>query len=436
MSVRGRTDAQKGGAKMVHPMIGADLPVEALPARYSHRTMKRRPRRPWLFLLLIPVILAGLVACVPPPPTGAVPLKVSTVVSGLSMPWDVGWLPDHTMLFTQRASGLYMLKNGVPVRLTDGGSDFWAAGETGMMALEVDPHYEYTGRVYTCQGSTERSWTGQLRSVKVVAWEISPGTPYTARHADDVVTGIDATTGQHGGCALAWKTISAPPHLVVQELFVGTGDAAYGTNPQNLTSLGGKVLCADVVEPRGGTNLPCPDLPFGNVHDPRIQQLYTYGHRNVQGLAFRANGELWSTDQGPGRDDEINRLHAGDNYGWDPVPLPYNETAPMTNFAKYPRAAGPQWTSGPTSVEPGGITFLSGPQWKQWDGALAVATSKDMRLRVQFYSDLGIFRGEVFPAQFNHTFGRLRAVEQGPDGCLYITTANGTNDKIIKACPA
>jgi glucose/arabinose dehydrogenase len=59
-----------------------------------------------------------------------------------------------------------------------------------------------------------------------------------------------------------------------------------------------------------------------------------------------------------------------------------------------------------------------------------------MRLRVQFYSDLGIFRGEVFPAQFNHTFGRLRAVEQGPDGCLYITTANGTNDKIIKACPA
>jgi glucose/arabinose dehydrogenase len=301
------------------------------------------------------------------------------------------------------------------------------------MGLEVDPAYEYNGKVYTCQGSTEDSRIGgHPNSVKVVAWQLSPGITMTATRLYDVVTGIDATSGQDGGCSLAWKSVNAPPHLLARELFVGTGDAAYGTNPQDLTSPSGKVLCVDP----DGTNLACVEFPFRDVHDGRIQLVYTYGHRNVQGLALRANGEMWSAEDGPGRDDEINRLHGGDNYGWDPVPLPYNEAVPMTNFTKFPHAAGPQWKSGLSSLAPSGITFLSGTQWKQWDGALVVATLNDMRLRVQFYSDLGIFRGEQFPAQFNRTFGRLRSVKQGPDGCLYVTTSNGANDRIIKACPA
>jgi glucose/arabinose dehydrogenase len=387
--------------------------------------------------------LAGT-ACAPPAPTGAPALHVTTVVGGLSMPWDVGAVPmftgPETIIFTQLASGLYALKNGLPVLLTNGGSDFWAASETGMMGLALDPDVELNHRVYTCQGSTADSPIGgHPNSVKVAAWQLDPGVT-KATHLYDVVTGIDATSGRHGGCRLSWGDASAPPHVPVRLLMVGTGDAAYGTNPQNLGSLAGKVLC---VNP-DATNQPCSVngvvlTPFRGSANFRTRLIWTYGHRNVQGLDMRwSNGEIWSAEQGPDRDDEINRLHAGDNYGWDPVPLPYNEAVPMTNFAKFPHAAGPQWKSGVPSVAPGGITFLMGKEWGPWDGALVVATLDDMRLRVQFYSDLGIFRGEQLPAQFNRTFGRLRTVRPGPGGpggCLYVTTSNGTNDRIIKACP-
>ena len=67
-----------------------------------------------------------------------------------------------------------------------------------------------------------------------------------------------------------------------------------------------------------GTNVAWTTNPFRGSANPRTRMIYTYGHRNVQGLAFRANGELWSAEHGPDRDDEINRLRAGDNYGWDP----------------------------------------------------------------------------------------------------------------------
>jgi glucose/arabinose dehydrogenase len=375
-------------------------------------------------------ILAALVALVavacappPPPPNGAPPLTVTQIASGLSIPWDVAWLPDKTMLFTQRSAGLYVLKAGLPVQLTNGGSDFWAAGETGMMGLVVDPSFATNRRVYTCQGSTSPSPIGgHLHSVKIIVWVLDPGLT-TATRLREVVNGIDATTGQHGGCRLRFGPL--------RSLFVGTGDAAYGTNPQNLASLNGKTLR---VNP-DSTNAGWPTNPFRGSANFRTRMIFTYGHRNVQGLAFRANGELWSAEHGPNVNDEVNRLHAGDNYGWDPIPLPYNEAVPMTNFNKFPFAAGAQWKSGSSTVAPSGITFLIGKQWKQWEGALAVATLKDMRLRLLYFTDLGVFRGVKIPPQFDHTFGRLRTAQQGPDGCLYVTTSNGSNDQIIKACP-
>jgi glucose/arabinose dehydrogenase len=383
-----------------------------------------KSRYPLAAIVAIGTLVAAGCALPPPPPAGGPNLGVTSVVGGLDIPWDVAWLPDRTMLFTQRGSGLYVLKAGTPVQLTNGGPDFWTSSETGMMGLAVDPSFATNHKVYTCQGSTADSPIGgHPNSVKVAAWQLDAGVT-TATHLYDVVTGIDATSGRHGGCRLRFGPL--------RSLFVGTGDAAYATNPQNLASLNGKVLR---VNP-DGTNVAWSTNPFRGSANFRTRMIYTYGHRNVQGLAFRANGELWSAEHGPDRDDEINRLRAGDNYGWDPIPLPYNEAVPMTNFAKFPHAAGPQWKSGFPTVATSGITFLTGKQWKQWEGALVVATLKDMRLRVQFYTDIGIFRGEKLPAQFNRTFGRLRTAQEGPDGCLYVTTSNGANDRILKACPS
>ena len=154
----------------------------------------------------------------------------------------------------------------------------------------------------------------------------------------------------------------------------------------------------------------------------------------MQGLAFRADGNVWTAEHGTDRDDEVNVVVAGGNYGWDPIPG-YNEARPMTDLAKFPGAISASWSSGFPTVAPSGMTFLRGPKWGPWSGALALATLKDSRLRIQFYSG-SAFAGEQIPAQFNQAFGRLRTAQEGPDGCLYVLTGNGGTDQIIRACPS
>lgn len=98
---------------------------------------------------------------------------------------------------------------------------------------------------------------------------------------------------------------------------------------------------------------------------------WTYGHRNVQGLAHRTDGvdQMWSVEHGPSRDDEINRIIGGTNYGWSPTPG-YNESRAMTDTKRYPKAKTARWRSGSPTVAPSGATFLNGSQWGDWNGHL------------------------------------------------------------------
>ena len=403
------------------PRLRRPLPFRR---RSIGRASSRTTSRTAGVALAAAVAAVTVAACGPPPPPPPPPpspprLTVAAVANGLSIPWDIAWLPDRTPILTQRGGGLYVLRNGVASLLTNGGADFWASGETGMMGLAVDPQYASNRRVYTCQGSTDDSPIGgHGNSVKVVAWQLNP-TATAATKQFDVVTGIDATSGRHGGCRLEFQSNRA--------LWVTTGDAAYGTNPQNLSSLGGKVLRVNPDQ----TNTAWPGNPF-QVFGPG-SLVYTYGHRNVQGIAFRSDGTVWTAEHGSDRDDEVNVLNAGGNYGWDPIPG-YNEAVPMTNFAKFPAAVGPSWRSGAPTVATGGMTFLTGAQWGSWQGALALTTLKDSRLRIQFYAGRAL-ASEQIPSQFNDTHGRLRTAQQGPDGCLYVLTSNGSNDAVLRACP-
>ena len=164
--------------------------------------------------------------------------------------------------------------------------------------------------------------------------------------------------------------------------------------------------------------------------------MFTSGHRNLHGLAVRPDtGEMWSVEHGPDRDDEINRLVAGGNYGWDPVPG-YNESVPMTDFAKFPNAVPAVWSSGSTTFAVSGATFLRGSGWGSWEGALAVSALKDRRLRVLFFDGAGGFAGEVIPAELDRTYGRLRGAETGPGGVLFLTTDNGGGqDQVLAVTP-
>ena len=339
------------------------------------------------------------------------PLKllVSTLVSGLTIPWDLAFTPDGTMLFTERSGVLSSrLTDGTVQTVTAEFGDVFSSGENGLMGIVVDPDFSSNRRFYTCQAHTGPE-------IQVIAWTINAAYTTATRVADPLVGGMPASSFRHGGCRLRF----GPQGY----LWIATGDAASETVPQDLTLLGGKVLRVDA-----STGAGAPANPFAS--SPLI---YTYGHRNPQGLALRpGTSQMWSVEHGPSVDDEINLLVAGRNYGWDPVPG-YNESVSMTDLMKFPGAVEAKWSSGsPTLATSGGI-FLEGKQWGVWEGRLAVATLRDSKLRLFEFTPDGAFVSQVVVPELDGDFGRLRTPMMGPNGALYVTTSNGGGvDRILR----
>lgn len=341
----------------------------------------------------------GVAACRPAPES----LTVTTAVDGLNRPWDIAFTPGGGMLFTEKVGRIKFRKAvpGYPVVTLAVPSDVVVMGEGGMMGIAVDPNFTSPGnrRIYACFQSNK----GGALDVRVVRFRINDAvTALTDR--TELVTGIPSVSGRHSGCR--------PRFGPDGRLWVGTGDAAVGANPQSRTSLGGKVLRVDT----SGKGVP------GNLSAPFDNRIYTYGHRNVQGIAFSPGGKAYSIEHGTYRDDEVNRLFAGANYGWDPRPLDggtgYDESRPMTDTTRHPNARPAVWTSGSTTIAPSGGTFLKGDQWKGWHGALAMAVLKDQHLRVIGFDSTG---NEVEQEWVEITGrGRLRVAVQGPDGNMYI----------------
>jgi glucose/arabinose dehydrogenase len=276
------------------------------------------------------------------------------------------------------------------------------------MGLVADPNAGQNRHFYTCQAvATTR---GGAKGIEVWKWRLTSDTSAVKVRA--LITGIPLTSGRHSGCRLRFRS--------ARMLYVGTGDAARGTNPQNLGSLGGKVLRV-----RNDGSIPTTN-PFYR-RGGKARYVYSFGHRNVQGLARRpGSGQMWSVEQGTSRNDEVNRVFSGGNYGWNPVPG-YNEARPMTDKRRYPNATRAKWSSGASTVATSGATFISGSRWGSWNGRLAVAMLKGEGVK------LLTLRGDRVTGTSNvlRSYGRIRTVQQGPDGALYFTTSNGSRRDAI-----
>lgn len=345
------------------------------------------------------------------PTIGTPELEVSTLIDQLDHPWDSAEAPDGTIVFTERSKGISIFKDS-QVRLLEKPADLVASGEGGMMGLTLDPDFDRNHFVYACYTSED--------DVRVVRWQAATDWSKLESRLDLVSNMPRNTSGRHSGCR--------PRFGPDGNLWIGTGDAAQADNPQDPKSLGGKILRIT----RDGQ--PAPGN-LGGDFDPRI---YSYGHRNTQGLALlpatnRAQAGVpgYSVEHGPGRDDEINELKPG-NFGWAPKP-PYVESVPMTDLAKFPDAISAVWKSGNPTIAPSGMTFIDGDQWGDWDGTLAVAILKDRHLRIITIDADGKLRDKAV-ALTDH--GRLRSVTQLADGSLLVSTDNGSNkDKILRITP-
>jgi aldose sugar dehydrogenase len=357
-------------------------------------------------------------------PTGAPSLEIEVLVDGLDNPWDVAQAEDGTLLLDERDGGFTaVLPDGAVREVQADFGDLFADGETGLMGLALDPDFTENRRIYTCQGVEEPDGA----SIAVISWTVAADWAGAARDQDPLIGGIpvNEATGRHGGCRLQFAPDGA--------LLVGTGDNAVGANPQDLGSLAGKVLRADPA-----TGNPLPDNPFVAPDDGAADLILTYGHRNVQGLAVRPGTEqVYSVEHGPDRNDEVNLLLPGTNFGWDPVgDGGYDESVPMTD-PEIEGAVPAVWDAGAPPIAPSDGTFLDGDQWADYDGLLLLAALRGQGVLALRLDEAGSLVEQFRLPELEGTYGRIRTVVQGTDGALYVTTDNGDDgDRLLRVTPA
>ncbi|MGH9050368.1 MAG: PQQ-dependent sugar dehydrogenase [Acidimicrobiia bacterium] len=273
---------------------------------------KAPPQNPWI------ENPPGLPPAIPdgPPPPNSPTLTKTDFVTGLSTPWDVAFLPNGEMLFDERARGSVKVRHlsGAVEEIIAAADipDLLTANEFfGLLGMAVDPQFATNGFIYTCYTAKPPA-----DDIRVVRWTLDQTTlDVTSR--TPIVTGIPLALAPNLGCRVRFG--------FADDLWITTGDVHNGNVPQDLGGLGGKILRVT----RDGA--PYSGNPFGT-------RVYTYGHRNPQGIAFEpASGQPYSIEHGTNRDDEVNRLTPGGNGGWDPKPG-YNENVPMTDLVKFPRA--------------------------------------------------------------------------------------------------
>ncbi len=325
-----------------------------------------------------------------PSPAALVPsgYRVRTLANNLDHPWDVAFRPNGSMFVTERGGWIGLLRRG-RYRRIHRPVDVAVNGEGGMLGIAVSPRFARNRELFVCFNTS--------RDVRVVRFKFA-GRPARLIGRRNLVTGIPTNpsgSGRHSGCRLKFGHDGF--------LWVTTGDAAVGTNPQNLNSLGGKVLRVT----RRGTPAP------GNFRG----RIFAYGFRNPQGLAFRRrDGRAFIVEHGPGCDDEITPLRRGANGGWNPVGSGlYNEGVPMTDTS-LPNVVRPVWSSGCPTIAPSGGTFVTAPIWGRWRGRMVIAVLKDQHLRLINVGFGVAGQGRVLLSGW----GRLRTVVQGPNGGLNV----------------
>lgn len=384
---------------------------------------ERFPPRRWSMLahgvarlLVAALLLVPAGASVVPAPAEAEPTyTVTEVAGGLTIPWDVTWVGE-LMLFDERGGQLWSKRpDAAPQPVSMPMPPLFVASEGGLLGLVADPQAATNGFFYTCMSVAKAS--GKASDVQVWKWRLTSDT--IAEKVKTLVKGIPIGHGRHNGCRLMFRSD--------QMLYIGTGDAAHGTNPQNLKSLGGKVLRV-----RSDGSIPRSNPFYRKGGNARY--VWNYGHRNVQGLALQpGTTTLWSVEHGTNRDDEVNLVLKGRNYGWSPTPG-YNEKRSMTDRKRFPKSVRAAWSSGYPTVATSGATFLAGTQWGSWDGHLAVAMLKGQGILL---FDVSADHKLTLVQTIVTDHGRVRTVRQGPDGALYFTTSNGSAaDGVYRLAPA
>ena len=339
----------------------------------------------------------------PAPPTTARPgpsvvprsLRIAgTIASNLDAPWGLAFLPGGSALVAERDRGrIVEVRAGGRVRVAGEVPGVRPGGEGGLLGLAVSPTFDADRFVYAY-------FTGREDN-RIVRMRFTPGGPLGP--PQPVLTGIPSAGFHNGG-----RLLFGPDGM----LYAGTGDAGDRGLSQDRDSLGGKILRL----------APDGSVPPGNPFPRSL--VWSYGHRNVQGLAFDPSGRLWASEFGQNAFDELNLIEPGRNYGWPRV----EGRGGAPDYVE-PRAV---WDTDEAS--PSGVAV--------WGDAVYLAALRGARLWQVPLPGAASGGGEP-RAYFSGRLGRLRTVAVAPDGSLWVVTSNTDgrgdpredDDKILRVVP-
>jgi aldose sugar dehydrogenase len=344
------------------------------------------------------------------------PYTVTILTHSLKRPWGIGMLPDGRLLVTEKGGGMRIvtLKGEVSDAIT-GFPEVNPSGQGGMLDVAVDPDFKKNRMLYWT--FSERTPEGNLTAV--AKGNLSDD----EKQVQNVSVVYRATPAYNGNLHYGGRL------LIDKEgnLVISTGersDLATRPQAQQLNSALGKIIRVT----KDGK--PAPGNPFIGKENVR-PELYSYGHRNVQGLAFHPQtGDLWESEMGPRGGDEINRIQPGHNYGWPVIGygLEYSGQKVGEGITQKDGMEQPVYYWDPV-LSPSGITFYSGNQIPEWKNNLFVAglnSNHIARLVIQNNSVTGEERLLANEGQ------RFRDVAEGKDGALYAVTDEGRLYRIAR----
>jgi len=344
------------------------------------------------FLLIISTLILSI-SLMAQPQLRETTIDTATIITGLDIPWEIQWGPDDHIWTTERYGRISRInpETGTQDVILDISDQVFQEGESGLLGMVLHPDFDMHPFVYTAYTYMV---SGNIKE-KIVRYEYDNG-----QLVDEFVL-LDNIQGNttHDGC----RMIILPD----QTLLFSTGDAQNQPAAQNLEHLSGKFLRLNLDGSIPGDN-PFQDNP-----------VYSFGHRNAQGLYLAPNGIIYSSEHGPATDDELNIIEPGRNYGWPDVhgfcDLPDEITFCDENNVKEPIEA---WT--PT-IATSDIVYYNHEAIPEWQEHILLTSLKNKRLYVMALNEDGT---EVVGEEqlFTNWWGRLRDICIGPDGEIYLAT--------------